>query len=245
MRNAILTAFVLASCGVLAGSAVGQTPMSFNAGFAVFSNYTWRGYQVQDAASLQPHAQVSWPNQGFSLSLFSALAVQDRDTYEDLDKVELAVAYAHQFATQVPMNVNVGFLYHDFPRIDSDNANTTEIFASAGWESIAKPTLKVYFDVDATEALYINPSIGHAFKLDQNGQYALNLQLGAGLTDKLLNTDGEEGFGLQDVQALASVDFKIGGNGVVRPTIGFNHAAETVYADENLFWGGASLDWTW
>ena len=245
MRNAIYTAFVLASCGVLAGSAVGQTAMNFDAGFALYSNYTWRGYQVQDAASLQPHAQVSWPDNGFSLGLFSALAVQDRDIYEDADKLEFQLAYGRQFETQTPTNFQAGFLYHDFPRIDADNANTAEIFASIGWENQINPKLTVYRDVDASDALYINPTIGREFPLGQTGQYALNIQLGAGFTDKLLDTDGDEGFGLQDLQARASVGINVGGNGVLRPTIGFNKAAETVYADETLVWGGASLDWSW
>lgn len=245
MRNAIYSAFVLLSCGVLAGSAAGQSAMKLDAGFAIYSNYTWRGYQVQDATSLQPHAQLSWPDNGFSVSLFSALAVQDRDIYEDADKVEFALAYGRQLPTAMPVNIQAGFRYHDFPRIDSDAANTSEIFASAALATPFNPSLAIYYDVDQVQAFYINPSIGRSIPLDPAGLYALNLQFGAGFTDALVDSNGDEGFGLQDLQARASVDFKIAGNGVIRPTIGFNKADESVYADETLFWGGASLDWSW
>lgn len=245
MRNVIYTVLVLALCSVLAGAATAQTPVNFDAGFALYTDYAWRGYQVTDAASLQPKARVSWPQNSFSIGFWSHMALQDRDVYEDFDKVELDLAYHKELDKSTPAWFHAGLLYHTFPRFDGDGGNTTEIVLGYGWNNVINPSLMIYRDVDQVKAWYFNPSISRSFPLGQQQQYELDVQFGLGFNNKLLENDGDESFGLQNLDLRASIGIAVGANAELRPTLAYSRADEMVYDDQSLFWGGASLNWSW
>lgn len=245
MRNAIFTVLVVALCSALASTAPAQTPVTFNAGFALYTDYAWRGYQVTDAASLQPQARVSWPENGFSIGFWSNLALQERDVYQDLDKIEFDLAYHREFENETPSWFQAGILYHDFPRFDNDAANTTEFVVGYGWVNSINPSITVYRDIDQVKAWYINPSFERSFPIGQDQLHSLDVRFGLGFSSKLVDDDGDENFGLQNLDLRASVGFAVGANAELRPTLAYSRADEMIYSDRSLFWGGASLNWAW
>jgi len=126
--------------------------ISFSPSVDLMSNFTWRGFQLADAAVLQPGADIGIAGTGISFNIWGSWAVTGRDTYSSADEVDFTAVYSRSIGTG---SIAAGFIHYQFLNRDTDN-NTQEIFLSftPGIE-LLNPAITAYYDLNLAEDFYI------------------------------------------------------------------------------------------
>jgi len=138
---------------------------------AALSQYVWRGFAYsKDSVVVQPSMTVGY--KGFSANLWGNL---DTDRWNDdgqdsnsLTETDMTLAYGWAMG---PVNFSAGYIYYAFDGL----TDTQEIYLTATLDSILKPTLKVYRDIDHYAGWYLSLGVSHSVPLTKE----INLDLGA------------------------------------------------------------------
>lgn len=135
------------------------------------SQYIWRGFAYsKDSVVVQPSMTVGYKD--FSFNLWGNLDTdrwnadgQDANSWTETD---MTMAYAWAMG---PVNFSTGYIYYAL-----DNAtDTQEVYLSATLDTVLKPTLKIYRDIDHYAGWYLTLGVAHSVPI--TGE--INLDLGA------------------------------------------------------------------
>lgn len=151
-----------------------------NASTGVYSQYIWRGWEEsRDSIVIQPSITVSY--YGVSVNLWANL---DTNRYEsipgnsdphygtnDFNETDLTISYD---GTAGKFLYGVGYIYYALDIVSP--MDTQEIYAKLGVDTLLKPTLTVYRDIDQFPGYYFLVSVAHSLPL---GDSKATLDLGA------------------------------------------------------------------
>ena len=157
LLTAMLLATILLPAPALAGEGGGAPDdLAVGVDVGVFSKYVWRGIDTVDDFVLQPAVDLSMS--GFGLNLWGNLDLTDEnDSAGEFTEVDLTGSYSFSLDSAT---IGLGVIAYFFPGADGD---TTELFASVGFDTALSPTLTVYRDVDEVDGFYLALSGSHAF----------------------------------------------------------------------------------
>jgi hypothetical protein len=134
-----------------------------SASLAVLSQYIFRGYQIgKNSVVLQPTATAEY--RGFAVTFWGNVDTQehvtpnfvpDRPGQASFNEADVSLSYTHNFGK---LSLTGGIWYYGTQYMD----DTEELFVSATYDVITKPTLTVYRDINAFPATYYNLSLAHS-----------------------------------------------------------------------------------
>ena len=137
------------------------------------SQYVFRGFAyTKDSVVLQPSMTVGY--KGFSANLWGNL---DTDRWNsgsgqatnNWTETDMTMSYGWAMG---PVNFSTGYIYY----VLDDSANSTqEVYLSATLDTLLKPTLKIYRDIDHFAGWYLSLGVSHSVPI--TGE--INLDLGA------------------------------------------------------------------
>ncbi len=135
------------------------------------SQYVFRGFAyTKDSLVVQPSMTVGYKD--FSFNLWGNL---DTDRWNDNEQdsnswteTDMTMSYAWAMG---PVNFSTGYTYY---AMDSAT-DTQEVYLSATLDTLLKPTLKIYRDIDHYAGWYLSLGVSHAVPI--TGE--INLDLGA------------------------------------------------------------------
>lgn len=141
---------------------------------AALSQYVYRGWAYsKDSMVVQPSLTVGY--KGFSANLWGNL---DTDRWNDdgqdsnaWTETDLTMSYAWDMG---PVSLSTGYVYY---ALDSA-IDTQEVFLSATVNTLLKPTLKVYRDIDHCAGWYLSLGVSHAVPLTEEISLELGAQVG-------------------------------------------------------------------
>ncbi len=180
-EKAKMVAMVIASITVaVTGNAWGSeegNSVSVSGSVGVFNKYIFRGYEVSaKSAVVQPALSASY--KGFSLGFWGnidtdehktqTLTAPDREGQASFNEVDLTVSYTHQFDK---LSLCGGYIYYG----TKYTVETHELFISASYDIISKPTIAIYRDIAEYPGTYLNLSFSHSIPLFNE----ITLELGA------------------------------------------------------------------
>jgi uncharacterized protein (TIGR02001 family) len=240
----------LAMVALTAGHVQAQSSMpefEFEASVDVAAKYVWRGFLLTDDPVIQPGFTVS--SGGFAFNIWGNIDTTDineGDVDEDYRIQEVDYTLSYGFSPSDSVDMEVGIIRYDFPGTPFDS--TTEVYASATWNVLLAPTLTVYYDIDESDGLYVNGSIGHTFELTE----ALGLSLGAGLGwGDEDNNDfyyGVSESGVADLMLSGSLDYAVNDNFSISFYLGYSEIIdsdlEDARADSDVFNGGINFTYS-
>jgi len=155
------------------------SPVSGSASVGVFNKYIFRGYELSSHSFvMQPNISVSY--KGFSATLWSNIdsnvhATQSvsnanylANTGKNLNETDVTLSYTY---TIDKLSLTGGYIYYG----TDYTAETEEVFVTAAYDTLLKPTLSVYRDINEYGGTYFNLSIAHSFPLYKD----ITLDLGA------------------------------------------------------------------
>lgn len=153
------------------------------------SAYVWRGQVLNSAAVVQPGMTVETPV-GLSLNAWGNMdATKKNEKGGKFNEIDLTANYSVPMGEDMPVALDLGVINYTFPYLKEDVEGgadeTTEIYASLGFDVIAAPALTVYYDVDNVNGYYANLGIGHSFELTEMA--ALDLGASIGYADSAYN----------------------------------------------------------
>jgi hypothetical protein len=134
-----------------------------SASLAVLSQYIFRGYQIgKNSVVLQPTATAEY--RGFAVTFWGNVDTQehatpyftpDRPGQCSFNEADVSLSYTHNFGK---LSLTGGIWYYGTQYVD----DTEELFISATYDVITKPTLSVYRDINSFPATYYNLSFAHS-----------------------------------------------------------------------------------
>lgn len=131
-----------------------------------YSRYIFRGYELSSGSVvLQPSITVSY--KGFSINYWGNIDtkekatqnfIPDRPGKKSFNESDLTLSYTHSFG---PLSLTGGYIYYGTKYADE----TEELFLSASYDIISKPTITIYRDITAYPSTYFNLSFSHSFEI--------------------------------------------------------------------------------
>jgi len=147
-----------------------------NASVGIFNRYIFRGYELSShSVVIQPALNVSY--KGFSATLWGNIDSNERKTqsfspdnegHKSFNEIDLTLSYTYVIDK---VSLTGGYIYYGTKYTDE----TEELFVSASYDIITKPTLTIYRDITSYSGTYINLSLSHSKKIYKD----ITLDLGA------------------------------------------------------------------
>lgn len=147
-------------------------------GFAsvdVMSNYVWRGQRLSKDMVVQPSVGIAYG--AFSTNLWSNW---DRKTGEH-NETDLTLDYALSFDK---LSLDGGYIYYGVV-----GANTQEVYIAASYDTILKPKITVYYDIDKGQGGFVVLSVAQSFNLAKDIPLSLGASAGYDLKDNVMGQD--------------------------------------------------------
>ncbi len=142
----------------------------------VFNRYIFRGYELSaHSAVIQPAPTVSY--KGFGLSMWGNIDtdehptqsfVPDREGQKSFNETDLTLSYTYNIDK---LSLTGGYVYYGTKYTNE----TEELFVSATYDTLLKPTLAIYKDINEYSGTYINLSASKSFSVYKE----ISLDLGA------------------------------------------------------------------
>ena len=149
-----------------------------SASMATLNRYIFRGYRIGESGLvLQPSLTASY--KGFSLGFWGNIDTNQRNTttatFNDrelgkkgFNETDLTLSYTY---VMKKLSVTGGYIYYNLKYAE----DTEEFFLTFALDTLLKPTLSVYQDVNAYPGTYVNLSFAHSIALPKD----MSLDLGA------------------------------------------------------------------
>lgn len=138
------------------------------------SQYVYRGWAYsKDSMVVQPSLTVGY--KGFSANLWGNFDTdrwsgdgQDSHSWTETD---LTMSYAWDMG---PVSFSTGYTYYAL----GSATDTQEVFLTATLDTLLKPTLKVYRDIDHSAGWYLSLGVSHSVPLTEEISLDLGAQIG-------------------------------------------------------------------
>ncbi len=138
-----------------------------SASVGVYNRYIFRGYELSSGSVvIQPSVTVSY--RGFSVNYWGNIDTNERATQsfvpdrpgrKSFNESDLTLSYT--FSPIDKLSLTAGYIYYGTKYADE----TEELFLSATYDVISKPTLTIYRDISTYPGTYINLSFSHSFEV--------------------------------------------------------------------------------
>jgi hypothetical protein len=153
-----------------------ETKITGNASVGIFNRYIFRGYELSsNSIVIQPALSVSY--KGFSAAFWGNIDsdehptqsfVPDREGQKSFNETDLTLSYTYSIEK---LSMTGGYIYYGTKYAQE----TEEIFLSASYDIVTKPTITVYRDITSYPGTYINLYLSHSEMIYKD----ITLDLGA------------------------------------------------------------------
>jgi uncharacterized protein (TIGR02001 family) len=237
-RSKIVVCGMVAVLGVCTVGLAEEPSIEATADF--FSKYVWRGQNVTDDWVFQPGVSASFD--GATLGFWGSLDLTDEnDESGNFIEYDWYADYSADIAEGVGMSI--GAIYYYFPGGEA----TTEVYAGLSFDTVASPSVTIYYDVDEVEGAYVAFGLGHSIELGEDAPFGIDLGANLGWGDSSYNEvywgddiDAE----LNDLTLTAAFPFEVGPVSVT-PSVAYvsllGSDISDVADDDSLFYGGVGL----
>lgn len=240
----------MAMTALTAGSVRTQAAMpefEFEASVDVAAKYVWRGFLLTDDPVIQPGFTVSSGGLAFNVwGNIDTTDINEGSPDEDYRIQEIDYTLSYGFSPSDGVDMEVGVIRYDFPGTAFDS--TTEVYVSASLDVLLAPTLAVYYDIDESDGVYVNGSIGHTFALSEDLGLSLGASLGWGDDDNNDFYYGVDDSGIADLMLSGSLDYAVSENFGISFYLGYSEIIdsdlEDALADSDVFNGGLNFTYS-
>ncbi|GAB4339409.1 MAG: hypothetical protein Kow0089_12260 [Desulfobulbaceae bacterium] len=224
-----------------------------DASVSFLSKYVWRGYELsKDSIVIQPSVTASY--MGFGLNLWGNLDTDQDTALFDEDganwnETDLTLSYDGSAGM---IGYSVGYIYYGL----DGAADTQELYAGVGLDTILAPTLTIYRDFAEFPGWYATLEVSHSIQLTE----AIALDLGAHVSYLMVDEattmadpddPSDEYADFHDGLLSASVTIPLTEHLSITPELYYSFAlgsdasdvikAASADGDDNFLYGGVTL----
>ena len=228
---------------------------------SAYSMYNWRGFALsRDSFVIMPTLTVGY--KGFAVNVWTDLDTRYKGTASKdfkLQETDVTVSYSNSFAP-LKLNYSLGWILYDYqptggnPDGTITDTKNQEIFLTLGLDTILKPTLSVYQEIEMGKAWYIQLGVSHSIPVYKD--WSLDL---AGSISYMNNKSTKSFSDLHDGNISAGLKIPLNKYFSVKPNIQYsfplssaacrdikanslNNNGFTGNADSNFVYGGIIFD---
>jgi hypothetical protein len=245
LKAAVLTLIILCLAGTVFA---GEIKTSGSASVDVMSNYVWRGQKLSNSWVVQPSVAITYGVFGANLwaNYDSDSKVDEGDGHGEVSETDLTLSYTRSLDK---WTFGAGYIYYAFNGIP----DTQEFYLCAGYDTLLKPSLAVYYDFDEGNGAFVVASIGHSLEVAKG----VNLNLGAyasyNMNNKVmgLDKDGDDFSNFYNAELSASLNIPVWKAITVTPKVAYsfplsNDAEDAIRGisddgDKDIFYGGMNV----
>jgi hypothetical protein len=240
---------VLLTCCISAGSLYADDiKTSGSASVDVMSNYVWRGQKLSNSWVVQPSVAITYGVFGANLwaNYDSDSKIDEGDGHGEFTETDLTLSYTRSMGK---WTFGTGYIYYAL-----NNANDTqEVYLSASYDTLLKPTLTAYYDFDEGNGAFIVASIGHSIEVIKG----INLNLGASASYNINNKvmgfdkDGDDFSNFYNAELSSSLNIPVWKAITVTPKVAYsfplsNDAEDAIKnisddGDKDILYGGVNV----
>lgn len=234
---------------------------------SLYSQYIWRGYELsRGSVVFFPTLTVGY--KGFAVNLWADLDTRfagSADKEFKLQETDVTITYSNSIKP-LKLNYTVGWILYDYQpsqeievpagavpgdTIHVKDTKNQELFLSLGLDTILKPTLTVYNEIEAGQSWYLSLALSHSFAVYKD--WSLDLAGWVSYYDKSRNSEGTDGFGsFHDGNIAAGLKIPINNYASIKPNIQYSFPLSGAAADRikrssfsghnNFVYGGLIFD---
>jgi hypothetical protein len=214
----------------------------------VMSNYVWRGQKLSNSWVVQPSVGITYGVFGANIwaNYDSDAKIDEGDGHGEFNETDITLNYSRSIDK---ITLTAGYIYYAL-----NNANDTqELYLSAGYDTLLKPTLTLYYDYDEGNGAFLVASISHSFEVSKD--IALNLGASASynINNKVMgfDQDGKDFSNFYNAELSSSVSIPISKATTLTPKVAYSFplssdAKEAIKkisddGDKDIFYGGINL----
>jgi len=221
------------------------------AGYAsadIMSNYVWRGQKLSNSWVIQPSVGITYGVFGANIwaNYDSDSKIDEGDGHGEFNETDVTLSYTRSLDK---WTFGAGYIYYAL----NNASDTQELYLSAAYDVLLKPSLAVYYDFDEGNGAFLVASIGHSFDVGSG----LNLNLGASASYNINNKvmgfdeDGDDFSNFYNAELSSSLNIPVWKAITVTPKIAYsfpisNDAEDAIRnisddGDKDIFYGGVNI----
>jgi len=226
----------------------GEIQTAGSASVDVMSNYVWRGQKLSNSWVVQPSVAVTYGVFGANIwaNYDSDAKIDEGDGHGEVSETDITLSYTRSMDK---WTFGAGYIYY---ALNGSN-DTQELYLSASYDMLLKPTLAVYYDFDEGNGAFVQASISHSLEVAKG----INLNLGAyasyNINNKVMgpDEDGDDFSNFYNAEISSSLNIPVWKAITVTPKIAYSFplsddAEEALEAlsddgDKDIFYGGINI----
>jgi hypothetical protein len=153
----------------------------------VMSNYVWRGQKLSNSWVLQPSVGITYGVFGANIwaNYDSDSKIDEGDGHGEFNETDLTLSYTRSMDK---WTFGAGYIYYAL-----NNANDTqELYLSAAYDILLKPTLAVYYDFDEGNGAFLVASVGHSFEVAKGINWNIGASASYNINNKVMGFDEDD-----------------------------------------------------
>ena len=223
------------------------------AGYAsadVMSNYVWRGQKLSNSWVIQPSVGITYG--GFGANLWSNFdtdrkeAASEESGHGEGTETDLTLSYNFSLDK---FSFGAGYIYY---ALEAAN-DTQEVYLSATYDTLLKPTLALYYDFDEGNGAFLVASIGHSFEVASGTNLNLGASVSYNINNKVMgfDEDGNDFSNFYNAELSSSLNIPVWKAITVTPKVAYsfplsNDAEDAIEnisddGDKDIFYGGVNI----
>jgi hypothetical protein len=245
LKAATITLIILCLAGTVFA---GEMKTSGSASVDVMSNYVWRGQKLSNGWVVQPSVAITYGVFGANLwaNYDSDAKVDEGDGHGEVSETDLTLSYTRSIDK---WTFGTGYIYYGLNGVP----DTQEFYLSAGYDTLLKPSLTVYYDFDEGNGVFVVASVGHSLEVAKG----VNLNLGAyasyNINNKVMGLDknSDDFSNFYNAELSASLNIPVWKSITVTPKVAYsfplsNDAEDAIQSlsddgDKDIFYGGMNV----
>jgi hypothetical protein len=210
----VLTLFV--STGIVYAE---EIKTSGSASVDVMSNYVWRGQKLSNSWVVQPSVAIAYGAFGANIwaNYDSDSKIDEGNGHGEFTETDLTLSYTRSLDK---WTFGAGYIYYAL-----NGANDTqEVYLSASYDTLLKPTLTVYYDYDEGQGAFIVASIGHSLELIKGTTLNLGASASYNVNNKVMgfNDKGDDFSNFYNAELSSSLNIPVTKAVTITPKIAYS-----------------------
>jgi len=246
--KALILALVLAITCATASVYAEEPKTSGYASVDVMSNYVWRGQKLSNSWVVQPSVGITYGVFGANIwaNYDSDSKIDEGDGHGEFNETDLTLSYTRSVDK---WTFGAGYIYYAL----NSAKDTQELYLSAAYDILLKPTIAVYYDFDEGKGAFIVASVGHSFEVAKGINWTLGASASYNISNKVMgfDKDGKDFSNFYNAELSSSVSIPVWKAITLTPKVAYsfplsNDAKEAIRkisddGDKDIFYGGINI----
>ena len=214
----------------------------------VMSNYVWRGQKLSNSVVVQPSVGITYGVFGANIwaNYDSDSKIDEGDGHGEFNETDLTLSYTRSMDK---WTFGAGYIYYAL-----NNANDTqELYLSAAYDILLKPTLAVYYDFDEGNGAFLVASVGHSFEVAKGINWNIGASASYNINNKVMgfDEDGDDFSNFYNAELSTSLNIPVWKAISITPKFAYsfplsNDAEDALEkisddGDKDIFYGGVNI----